>query len=255
MDIREKIKKEIDELLDHSSKIWELFYDGKKTKEQRATDFIKRPYEYQSWYTRALPVVKQLLPDRLSEFEELYIGKSNRKEINASNYTISDFLTGISVTRGALSEPVFDTKAVFIMKFQQQKAILESAYSRIDSILSNITTVLSAELFDNEIEKARELLRSGYFRASGTMASVVLESHLSQVCKNHNITLTKKVLHISDYNDALKNNGIYDTPNWRLIQRYNDIRILCCHSKGREPTKEEVSEFIDGVEKSIKTIF
>ena len=150
---------------------------------------------------------------------------------------------------------MFDTKAAFMMKFQQQIAILQSAYSRIDSILSNITSVLRAELFDNEIEKARELLRVGYLRASGTMASVVLESHLSQVCKNHNITLTKKAPHISDYNDALKNNSIYDTPTWRLIQRYNDIRILCCHSKDREPKKEEVSELIDGVEKSIKTIF
>jgi hypothetical protein len=255
LDIREKIKKEVDELFDHSGRILELVYDKDKPKDQIATDFAKRPYEYQSWYTRALPVIKQLLPDRLNEFEELYIGKSSRKEINASNYTISDFLMGLSITRGLSSEPVFDTKAVFLMKFQQQRAILQSAYSRIDSILSDITGVLRAELFDNEIEKSRELIKGGYLRASGTMASVVLEGHLSQVCKNHNITLPKKALHIYDYNEALKKDGIYDNPTWRLIQRYNDIRILCCHSKGREPTKEEVSELIDGVEKSIKTIF
>jgi len=41
----------------------------------------------------------------------------------------------------------------------------------------------------------------------------------------------------------------------RLIQRYNDIRTLCCHSKEREPTNDEVSELINGVDKSIKAIF
>lgn len=255
MGTREEIKKEIDELLSSGSKMWRLCFDGKKTKKQIMTDFIKRPYEYQNWYTRALPVIKQLLPDRLTEFEELYIAKSNRKEITASNYTISDFLMGITVTRGLSSEPVFDTKSTFMVKFQQQTAILQSAYSRIDSILSNITSVLKAELLDDEIEKARELLKAGYLRAGGTIASVVLESHLSQVCKNHTVTLTKKVLHISDCNDALKNKGIYDTPIWRQIQRYNDIRILCCHSKEREPTQDEVTELIDGVSKVTKTIF
>lgn len=254
MDIREKIKQEVDELLSHSSKIVALLSDKNKTKSQIDTDYIKRPYEYQNWYTRVLPIVKQLLPDRLDEFEELYICKSNRKGINASNYTISDFLTGITVNNN-WDEPLFDTTSVFLLKFQQQRAILQSAYSRIGSILSDITSVLRAELLDNEIEKARELQKGGYLRASGTMASVVLESHLSQVCKSHNITLTKKVLHISDYNEALKKNGIYDTPTWRLIQRYNDIRILCCHSKDREPTKEEVIELNEGVEKFIKTIF
>ena len=52
-----------------------------------------------------------------------------------------------------------------------------------------------------------------------------------------------------------KKNKVYDTPTWRLIQRYNDIRILCCHAKQREPTPDEVRELVDGVEKAIKTIF
>ena len=60
---------------------------------------------------------------------------------------------------------------------------------------------------------------------------------------------------ISDFNDALKDNGTLDTPTWRQIQRLGDIRNLCSHSKEREPTKDEVSELIAGVEKFTKTLF
>ncbi len=196
MGTREEIKKEIGELLDLSNKIWGLFSEENKTKKQVKTDFVNIIIEYQNWYTRALAVIKQLIPDRLSEFEELYISKIRRKDFNSSNYTINDYLIGITVTRkrGILEqpEPVFNTRNVFASKFSHQIAILNSAYSRIDAILSDITGVLQAELFDSELEKASELLKAGYSRAAGTMASVVLESHLSYVCSKHSITFRKK---------------------------------------------------------------
>jgi len=46
-----------------------------------------------------------------------------------------------------------------------------------------------------------------------------------------------------------------DVANWRWIQRLGDIRNLCAHAKDREPTKDEVLELVNGVEKCIKTIF
>ncbi len=53
----------------------------------------------------------------------------------------------------------------------------------------------------------------------------------------------------------LKKDGIIDTPLWRQIQRLGDIRNLCDHNKEREPTREDVQELIDGVEKITKTLF
>src|SRR4030042_5783196 len=132
------------------------------------------------------------------------------------------------------------------MKFQQQIAILQSAQTRIDTILADIKGVLKADLFDDELVKAKELLRKDHRRPAGIIAGVVLESHLSAVCENHAIKFTKKNLNISDYNDALKEE-VYDTATWRLIQRLGDIRNLCAHPKEREPTKEEVNDLIDGV--------
>jgi len=255
LDTRDNIKRRIDELLITGDKILlkvvVFCMEVKKTSQRDFTYFQDLSREYQTWYTEALAIVRQLMPDRLDEFEELYMKKSRVKELNLLSYTISDFLMGFSLERAG--EPL-KTGETVLGKLNQQLQILRAAHSRVDSILSDITGILRAELFDSEIEKSRELLKANYLRAAGTIASVVLESHLSEICRNHGITFTKKILHISDYNDALKNK-VYDTPTWRLIQRYNDIRILCCHAKQREPTPDEVRELVDGVEKAIKTIF
>jgi hypothetical protein len=78
---------------------------------------------------------------------------------------------------------------------------------------------------------------------------------LSQVCQNHNVATKKQHPTISDFNDILKNSAVIDVPQWRQIQRLGDIRNLCDHNKHRDPTKEEVAELIDGVEKLCKTLF
>ena len=45
---------------------------------------------------------------------------------------------------------------------------------------------------------------------AGAMAGVVLESHLTQVCENHNIKITKKDPTVNDLNDLLKTNDIIE---------------------------------------------
>ena len=140
-------------------------------------------------------------------------------------------------------------------KFELQKCILESATGRFESSLFDIKKILQADIFDTEIESARELLKNGYERAAGTIAGLVLETHLAQVCASHNLTLSKKNPSISDYNDALKDSNVIEVPDWRLIQHLTDIRNLCAHKKKRDPKKEEVESLIDGVDKVCKTVY
>lgn len=85
------------------------------------------------------------------------------------------------------------------------------------------------------------------------LAGVVLEEHLQRICLSHQIRVTKKNPTIADLNDLLKTTVI-DVPTWRFIQRLGDIRNYCGHRKERDPTKDEVQELIDGVEKIIKTV-
>ena len=87
------------------------------------------------------------------------------------------------------------------------------------------------------------------------MVGVVLEKHLEQVAKNHNLSLRKKHPTISIWNDFLKEKDVYPVPTWRGIQRLGDLRNLCDHNKDKDPTKDELEELISGVEKATKTLF
>lgn len=254
-DEHDQIRKELDELI-VTGYSWITEADKKKgsssVRAKSPASIRVGMIQYQSWYSRALPLVKLTLPERVQEFVELY-KVEKRKEIDFTNYGISDYLLGLKVSRGM--EEIVNPKVAFLIKFQQQLAILGSLSARLDSALADITSVLEAELFDDELSKCKELLRAAHLRAAGTVAGVVLESHLSSVCSSHDTKPKKKNPALGDYNQTLKDAGVLDTPNWRWIQRLGDIRNLCGHAKEREPTHAEVEELIAGVEKAIKTVF
>lgn len=102
---------------------------------------------------------------------------------------------------------IFDDLSTIIMKFQTQFMILKSVQVKFESSLFDIKQLLQADLLDSEIDSSKELLKNGYLRASGVIAGVVLETHLSQVCNNHNITI-KKNPKINDFNEILKQNNV-----------------------------------------------
>lgn len=211
---------------------------------------------YQRWYTEAHALLRQLAPDRLSEFEDLYKGDGKRKTIDGRTYNIQDWLNGIRSPENSYTHvKLFDDLGVVLMRFSTQKAIVESARGRFESTLFDIRQLVQADLFDSEIDAARELAKHKFLRAAGAVAGVVLEKHLGQVVENHRLALRKQHPTIGDLNEALKAGGVLDTPAWRNIQRLGDLRNLCDHSKQREPAADEINELIDGVEKITKTLF
>ena len=206
---------------------------------------------YNSWYNESLVVIKQLMPERLDDFVSYY-RLPKRKEYSYETYTISDYLVSLVLTRG--KEYVFKPSSIF-NKFDQQYEILRSLETRFDSSLYDIKQLLQADMFDSEIDAAKELNKKGFHRAAGAICGVVIEKHLHGVCEARGIAISKKNPAINDYNELLKNNDVIDTPTWRLIQRLADLRNLCDHNKTDEPTKENISDLIDGTDKIIKTIF
>jgi hypothetical protein len=212
---------------------------------------------YQPWYSEALALVRQLLPDRLSDFISHYQKPKPRKDITFENYKIEDYLQGLRVTRtlGGWDEKKVVGPDAAIPQFRQQLAILKAVRARFESSLFDIRQLVQADLFDSELDVARELLKNKFTRAAGAVAGVVLEKHLAQVCDNHKIKLTKKNPTISDLNDALKNGKVIETPDWRFIQHLGDLRNLCDHDRKVEPTIEQVTDLIDGVSKISKTLF
>jgi len=229
-----------------------------KTLGEKSAEFIKGlpsfSEQYQSWYSEARVLIRQLLPDRISDFVRYYEKPKTRKDITNENYRIEDYLQGISVTRGYQKEKVVGPDAA-IPNFRQQLAILKSAESRFESSLFDIRQLVQADIFDSELDAARELAKKRFTRAAGALAGVVLERHLGQVCDNHAIKLRKDAPTISDFNDALKDADAIEISQWRFVQHLADVRNLCDHNKGVDPTQEQVDDLLAGVDKMIKTLF
>ena len=240
-----QIVKELDSLLAVGAK---LLQEG-CGEDVRLTDFVLR---YESWYTKALSAITMVTPERAADFRDAY-RVDHRKDINCATYTINDYLTNLVVRRGR--EPTFDTSLVFASKMLWQLGIVQAAVDIAPTVLRDIRTELRAELLDSDLDAASELQRAGYLRPAGVLCGVALESHLRSVADRHSVSIKKKNPTIGDYNDALKEAKVYDTPTWRLIQRLADIRNLCGHSKDREPTGDEVHDLISGTGKIVKEVF
>ena len=233
--------------------------DIKRKFEDEAETFINNlpsfRNQYQPWYSEAKALVRQLLPDRLSDFTRFYEKPKSRREIAFSNYVIEDYLEGFTVyimDRG-IREAV--TAGAAMPRFAQQLSIVKSIQERFRSSLFDIRQMAQADLFDSELDAAKELAKNRYTRAAGAVAGVVLEKHLKEVCGNHGITVRKTNPQISDLNDSLKSAAVIETPQWRFLQHLGDLRNLCAHDRESEPTTDQINDLLAGVMKVTKTIF
>jgi hypothetical protein len=208
--------------------------------------------KYQSWYSEAQLLIKQLLPDRLGDFTRLYDKPKARKSIGYENYRIEDYMQGLTVTY--LGETKVGPSAA-IPHFDQQLAILKSVEQRFKSSLFDIRQLVQADLLDSELQAGRELAKHKFLRAAGALAGVVLEKHLAQVCENRSLKPGKQRPTINDFNQLLKDSDAIDTQAWRFNQFLADIRNLCDHDKKQEPTEAQIADLLDGVAKVTKTIF
>lgn len=231
----------------------EKFGDGADEFDSSVPSFKK---DYQKWYSESLALLRQLLPDRVSDFCRFYEKPKSRRTLTRDTYSIEDYFQGDVITRGAgiYKERVVGPEQA-IPLFLQQLAILRSVESRFESSLFDIRKMMQADLLDTEIEAAEHLAKWSFFRASGAVAGVVLERHLGVVCMDHGIKIAKKNPTISDFNEALKLGEIIDIPQWRFIQHLADIRNVCDHAKNIEPTGDQVLDLLAGTKKVLKTVF
>lgn len=211
---------------------------------------------YQAWYSEALALVKQTLPDRHKDFVSYYEYPRVRKNLDFGNYRIMDYLQGVVSSRGTgpYKKIIVDGSAA-LLAFRQQLAIVKAARATLASTLLELTTILQADLFDSETDSAEALANAGFLRAAGAVCGVVIEKHLQQVCANHNVKLGRKKITIAVLNDALKDSQVLSIPDWRFVQHLGDIRNLCDHAKTQEPTKDQINDLVAGTRKILTTVF
>ncbi|MBI3934129.1 MAG: hypothetical protein HY316_05520 [Acidobacteria bacterium] len=242
---REEIKKEL--ALLHEEGLELLLAFRKPDKEQ--TSIFK--FDYQKWYSKSLPVVRRLAPDRYEEFRRYYEPDPKRKALGYGTYVIQDYIKGVaphpSLVRG------FNAKEQASHGFMNQIAIFASIEHRIDSILSEIDSVIFTELKDAELATANALLKVSP-RAAGALAGVVLEAYLQRVANTRGVAVSKKSPTLADLNDPLKAAGVYDKTTWRKISYLADLRNLCSHNKATDPKPDQVMELIEGVNWVLKNL-
>lgn len=236
MNTTEQIEKEIKELY--------LEVDGLLKELMGAVDAVIFSTKYNKWYSRSLPAVRQLAPDRVEDFEKCFRGAE--KEQSISTYFASA-LTDNIVTRNLLQK-----RAASLLSIQH--GIIASLESRLSSALTDIRSVLQADLFDSELDAANNLLSNGHVRAAGSLAGVVLEGHLKNLCIKYQVQLPKPNSALSDYYQELYKSKIIDNTQRARLEYLGTIRNLCSHKKDREPTKQEVSDLIAETHKTTKLL-
>ncbi|MFO0321656.1 MAG: hypothetical protein ACK504_04420 [Bacteroidota bacterium] len=138
--------------------------------------------------------------------------------------------------------------------------ILQSIRHEIDQDwLITIQQLISAEIFSDFLEMARHLLDLKYKDPSAVMIGSVLEEHLRQLCKNHNVDLAflrgtdsipKKAEVINA--DLVKAN-VYNVMVQKNITAWLDLRNKAAHGKYGEYAIENVELMYHGVVNFIAT--
>ncbi len=206
--------------------------------------------DYHSWYAKAYKAVRIFAPERLEEFERLYTGDKTIKKIedlNAITAGIIHYLQGGIVTQ---DYDKVNFKNTFESGMRVQIYILAAIVTNIDDDFYNLESGIHYEIYQSEMDIARDLYKKKYFRAAGSIAGVVIEVHLKKVVDNRGVPLADKAAPgMSAYNDALKKHDIYKTPTFSLIQMCGQIRNKCVHPKEEEPTAGEISSIISAAER------
>ncbi len=205
---------------------------------------------YQGWYSESSALIELIFPVRFPEFQSLYSTSGIRDVIVRLSYGATTGLDELF----ELQPDGIAAKQRKITSFYTQLNILKSVRAGFESRLLNIRQLLHADLLDTELEAARELALNGFVRPAGSVAGVVLESHLAEFCRKQNIKSRKKRPTIGDWIKLLEDADTVDAVMLTRLKGLNAIRILCSHKKSRDPTAEDVDDLISGVEKVTKQL-
>ena len=129
--------------------------------------------------------------------------------------------------------------------FKRMKAVFIAAMDDYKGgYLTSIKNLVQADVFESELEQARELLSSGYKLAAAVITGVVLETALRDLCKRQSISAGK----LDRMNSDLAKAGIYNKLQQKRITALADIRNSAAHGKPEEFTESDVENMIREVE-------
>jgi len=129
--------------------------------------------------------------------------------------------------------------------FERMKAVFSASMDDYKGgFLTTIKNLIQADVFDTELEQARELLNSGYKLAAAVITGVVLETTLRDFCDREGLTHSK----LDKMNADLAKAGLYNKLQQKRITALADIRNSAAHGKPEKFSEEDVKNMIRDVE-------
>jgi hypothetical protein len=187
--------KDISELIDTGGRLLELLEEMSASNEheyrKNRNIFIS---EYGKWYTKCLPLIRSMVPDKATRFESLY-HTNKRSGMNEYTYTVQDYIHGIYFK----DKPKSYTDTIISKRIKEQKAILQASVARasdfsfemesfvkinplngLDSAaITKQNKLIDIDFFDDHYNSIRAEINT-CFKHNFYMASLLLSKELIQ---------------------------------------------------------------------------
>jgi predicted nucleotide-binding protein len=158
---------------------------GKDLKDKGKVRLNFKDY-YEHWYSEAHAVIKQMLPDRLTDFTRLYKDPKIKKATE-DDFSLSDYVIGLSHT--TVHDPfglhldlgptvIIDTDGLAFDKFKQQISILEACKARFTSSLFDLRGSKEKEEPSSTASKDKIFIIHGHDRDSAKALQILLRNKL-----------------------------------------------------------------------------
>ena len=122
--------------------------------------------------------------------------------------------------------------------------VLQSLRDSVDSgYLTSLESRLRANVHDDFLTQANDLLNAGYHVAAIVLAGGVLEDHLLKLVTLRGLTWNGSGS-LSKYNDLLKD-AVYAQPVWRRIQSIADVRNDAAHGNTTVVKVDDVKDALN----------
>lgn len=131
--------------------------------------------------------------------------------------------------------------------FRRLKTVFEATKNDYEGgYLASVAELVRAEVFESELEQARELHKSGYITAAAVVAGVVLETTLRTLCTANSITPVPRSL--DGMNSALVKAQVYGGLVSKQVVAIAHLRNQAAHGNTSEFDAVQVDKMIDNVE-------
>jgi len=188
--------------------------------------------------------------ERPSEYVGPYI--QEKVPLHAWLVKVENIISTVFGTKSAhyiQAKKVLDKSPGHSYEVHEIVGILTGALSDLeDGFLVGQEYLIAGVILDSVLEQAQYLLKTGFKDPAAILCRVVVEDALQRLCVEEGLSSSGKA---ASLNDALKAQGRYTKPQWRLIQSWLDIGNSAAHGKFNEFTDDDVKQMTSDVERFV----